>query len=109
MLAISLVGAYIVEEDFITLHVAFGYTAGILILFRLIWGIAGPKYSHFRDFPMGVKSITGFIKGFGKPGNVYAGHNPPSFPGDDGNYVYCCHGGNFGNDDTQSGGRPGPV
>lgn len=78
MLAISLVGAYIAEEDFITLHVAFGYTAGILIFFRLIWGIAGPKYSHFRDFPVGFKSITGYIRGLGKSGNVYSGHNPPA-------------------------------
>lgn len=78
MLVISLVGAYIAEEDFLSLHVALGYTAGILIVFRLIWGLVGPKYSHFRDFPAGIKSIKGFIKGLGKPTNVYAGHNPPA-------------------------------
>ncbi|MBK6963347.1 MAG: cytochrome b/b6 domain-containing protein [Bacteroidales bacterium] len=78
MMVVSLVGAYIAEEDYLTLHVAFGYTAGILIFFRLIWGIVGPKYSHFRDFPMSIKSITGFIKGLGKTGKVYAGHNPPA-------------------------------
>jgi cytochrome b len=78
MLVVSLVGAYIAEEDYLTLHVALGYTAGILILFRLIWGLIGPRYSHFRDFPVGVKSFTAFFKGFGKPVNVYAGHNPPA-------------------------------
>jgi cytochrome b len=76
MLVISLVGAYIAEEDFITLHVAFGYSAGILVIFRLIWGLVGPKYSHFSDFPVGIKSLTGYLKGLGKAGHVYAGHNP---------------------------------
>lgn len=76
MLLISLVGAYIAEEDFLTMHVSFGYTAGILIFFRLIWGLIGPKYSHFRDFPISVKSILDFTQNLGKPGNVYAGHNP---------------------------------
>ncbi|MFH1118395.1 MAG: cytochrome b/b6 domain-containing protein [Bacteroidota bacterium] len=78
MLVVSLVGAYIAEEDFITLHVALGYTAGTLIVFRLIWGLVGPKYAHFRDFPVGLKSITGYMKGLGKSGNIYAGHNPPA-------------------------------
>ena len=78
MLVISLVGAYIAEEDYLTLHVALGYTAGILIVFRLIWGLVGPKHAHFRDFPVGLKSVTGFIKGMGKPANIYAGHNPPA-------------------------------
>jgi cytochrome b len=76
MMVISLVGAYITEDDFLTLHVAFGYSAGILIIFRLIWGLIGPKYSHFSDFPMGIKSIVGFIQKMGKSGNVCAGHNP---------------------------------
>lgn len=78
MMVISLAGAYIAEEDFLTLHVSFGYTVGILIIFRLIWGFIGPKYSHFRDFPISVKSMLGFMKGLGKPTNVYAGHNPPA-------------------------------
>lgn len=76
MMVISLVGAYIAEEDFLTLHVAFGYTVGILIIFRLIWGLIGPKYSHFRDFPIGIKPMLGFTQNIGKPEKAYAGHNP---------------------------------
>jgi len=78
MLVISLVGAYIAEEDFLTLHVSFGYTAGLLIFFRLFWGLIGPKYSHFRDFPVGIKSQIAFTRSLGKPGKIYTGHNPPA-------------------------------
>jgi cytochrome b len=77
-LALALVGAYIAEEEYLTAHVSFGYAAGTLVLFRILWGLAGPRYSRFRDFPIGIKSISGFIRGFGKSGNVYAGHNPPA-------------------------------
>ena len=76
MLVVSLVGAYIAEEDFLTLHVAFGYTAGLLIVIRLCWGLIGPEYSHFRDFPISINSIAGFLKGIGKSDKVYTGHNP---------------------------------
>ncbi|MBK9358934.1 MAG: cytochrome b/b6 domain-containing protein [Bacteroidales bacterium] len=77
-LFLALIGAYIAEEDYLTAHVSFGYAAGILVLFRILWGFTGPRYSRFRDFPVGIKSISGFIKGFGKAGNVYPGHNPPA-------------------------------
>lgn len=76
MLVVSLIGAYIAEDDFLTLHVALGYAAGLLIALRLCWGLFGPRYSHFRDFPIGINSISEFIRGLGKPGKVYTGHNP---------------------------------
>lgn len=76
MLVVSLVGAYIAEDDFLTLHVSFGYAAGLLIIMRLCWGLIGPQYSHFRDFPIRIHSIVGFLKGLGKSDKVYTGHNP---------------------------------
>lgn len=78
MLVLALIGAYIAEEYYLTAHVALGYTAGILIFFRLIWGIIGPKYSHFRDFPISIGSVSDFIKNLGKSSKIYAGHNPAS-------------------------------
>ena len=43
LVAIALVVAYILggEEESINIHAAFGYLAGTLILFRIIWGILG--------------------------------------------------------------------
>lgn len=76
LLVISLTGAYIAEEANLTVHVAFGYMAGILIIFRLIWGLTGPVYARFADFPIGIKSITGYLTGIRRNGNKYAGHNP---------------------------------
>jgi len=76
-LAVTLIIAYILggEEESLQLHSALGITAGLFILFRLIWGIIGPKYSRFRDFPMGVSSLTQHLKTRGK-GKEHAGHNP---------------------------------
>jgi len=76
MLVVSLVGAYIAEEDFITTHVAFGYSAGALIIFRLLWGIVGPMHSRFSDFPMGIGSLRKFASSFTGHSKPYAGHNP---------------------------------
>jgi len=76
MLVVSLIGAYIAEDGFLTLHVALGYAAGLLIVMRLCWGLIGPKYSHFRDFPIRINSIVSFLKGLGKSDKVYTGHNP---------------------------------
>lgn len=78
LLLISLVGAYIAEEENLTVHVALGYSAGILVVFRFLWGIIGPRYSHFSDFPIGFKSIIEFTRRIGKSDSQYAGHNPPA-------------------------------
>ena len=78
LLFISLVGAYIAQEENLTLHVALGYSAGILIAFRFLWGIIGPRYSRFRDFPIGMKSIIIFFKSIGKSNENFTGHNPPA-------------------------------
>ncbi|HPG33601.1 MAG: cytochrome b/b6 domain-containing protein [Lentimicrobium sp.] len=78
LLMMALVGAYIAEEGNLTLHIALGYTAGLLVLFRIIWGLIGPRYSRFRDFPVGWKAQADFIKKFGKNSQTSAGHNPPA-------------------------------
>jgi cytochrome b len=76
-LAVSLIIAYTLggEEESLQLHSALGIAAGLLIFFRLIWGLVGPKYSRFRDFPMGFATLTEHLKTMGK-GKEHAGHNP---------------------------------
>jgi len=78
LLAIGFVSAYILG-DFVelqNLHFGFGALVGILILFRLLYGFFGPKYSHFRDFPIGIKNQVEFVKTFFNKTKVYAGHIP---------------------------------
>ena len=55
LLVISFAGAWLTSESEAQqmLHYAFGYAAGALILFRIIWGIVGPRYSRFTQFIKG--------------------------------------------------------
>ncbi len=52
LLVIGMVAAYLLaeEEELLNYHSAVGYMVGILILFRIIWGFAGPKYSGSAIF-----------------------------------------------------------
>jgi len=78
LVAIALVVAYILggEEESINTHAAFGYLAGTLILFRIIWGIFGPRYSRFSDFPVGIGKLKEFVSNMKSTKLKYPGHNP---------------------------------
>ncbi len=78
LLVAGMVAAYLLgeEEELLSVHSAVGYAVGILIVFRIIWGIAGPKYSRFRDFPVGISSLKSFISDMKGSKNQSPGHNP---------------------------------
>jgi cytochrome b len=78
LLVIGMVAAYIVaeEEELLNLHSSIGYVVGILIIFRIIWGFAGPKYSRFSDFPIGISAMKSFFTDMKKSKSHSAGHNP---------------------------------
>jgi len=77
-LVIFIVVAWIsADDDYLQLHSAFGYAIGVLIVFRLIWGLIGPKYSHFRDFNFSIKKAIDFSKNVLSHNNEkHLGHNP---------------------------------
>lgn len=76
LMVISLVVAYAVaDDDFLIFHVSLGYFVGVLVIFRLIYGVIGPKYANFKDFPISSSAISEFVKTKGK-GKIYFGHNP---------------------------------
>jgi len=78
LMAFGFAIAYILSdfESFQNYHFAFGILVGFLAFFRLLFGFFGPKYSHFRDFPIGFKNQIEFAKTFFTNSKVYAGHNP---------------------------------
>jgi cytochrome b len=78
LLAIGFAAAYLLADfdDLRNYHFAFGALVGTLILFRLLFGLFGPKYSHFRDFPIGIGSQFEFVQTFFGKIKAYPGHNP---------------------------------
>lgn len=80
LLAISFFGAWLTAENegYEMLHYAFGYTAGFLVLFRIIWGVIGSRYARFSGFIKGPKAIFHHMVNMmkGKFDETYLGHNP---------------------------------
>lgn len=64
------------DDDYLQIHSAFGYAIGVLIIYRFVWGIIGPKYSHFRDFNFSIKKAIDFSNNILFNEKKYLGHNP---------------------------------
>jgi cytochrome b len=69
--------AFISSEESRKLHVIFGYSMLFLVLFRILYGFVGSKYSRFSDFLYHPPQIGDYLKGLliGRPKH-YIGHNP---------------------------------
>ena len=74
LFAVVVLGAIATDLlDNITWHSYCGYTALILVVFRIIWGFVGPHHARFSSF---VPSLSG-LKAFLKDQTVSPlGHNP---------------------------------
>lgn len=60
-----------------TVHVWAGYTIGGLLLFRLIWGLVGPRYARFSDFVYRPSEVFAYAKAvLTLRAPRYLGHNP---------------------------------
>ena len=59
-LLVCFLGSWITAEsglDWATTHQWFGYTTLGLIVFRIFWGLIGPKFSRFAEFIRGPKAV----------------------------------------------------
>jgi cytochrome b len=66
------------SDEFMNLHFAFGMFIGTFIILRLLFGLIGPRYSHFRDFPISLNNQREFLRTFFSKTRKYIGHNPPA-------------------------------
>ncbi len=64
------------DDDFLRIHSAFGYAIGVLILFRIVWSILGPKYSLLKDLNFDMKKAIVFSKNVFTSEEKHLGHNP---------------------------------
>jgi len=56
-------------------HFRFGYAVLALLLFRIVWGLIGGRWSRFGAFIYAPQSLINYLKGKGKPEHS-AGHTP---------------------------------
>ena len=56
-------------------HFRFGYTVLALLLFRVVWGLVGGRWSRFGAFIYAPQSVISYLKGNGKPEHS-VGHSP---------------------------------
>ncbi len=56
-------------------HFRFGYSVLSLLLFRIIWGVVGGRWSRFSSFMYSPATVLQYIKGRGRPEHSI-GHNP---------------------------------
>ena len=56
-------------------HFRFGYAVLSLLLFRMVWGLVGGRWSRFGAFIYAPHSVINYLKGRGKPEHS-VGHSP---------------------------------
>lgn len=61
--------------DALIWHFRFGYVVLSLLLFRLVWGLIGGRWSRFASFIYAPATVLNYLKGQGKPEHS-VGHNP---------------------------------
>jgi cytochrome b len=56
-------------------HFRFGYAVLSLLLFRIVWGVVGGRWSRFASFVYSPSAILKYVRGQGRPEHS-VGHNP---------------------------------
>lgn len=79
-LATCFFGAWITHEmeaSGFWLHTIFGYSALVLVLWRLGWGYIGTRYALFRNFIAGPRSTLAYLRAEASdPSTIQVGHSP---------------------------------
>ena len=87
LLAVCVLGAWLTAESERTLmlHLALGYSAGVLVAWRLIWGFVGSRYARFSNFVRSPAAAFAYLRGYLPAARAagqtqtqthYLGHNP---------------------------------
>ncbi len=76
-LAICVIGSAITayKDGGFEWHTRLGYTIGALLLFRLVWGFIGGRWSRFGSFLYSPGSVMAYLRGKSHPDHL-VGHNP---------------------------------
>lgn len=72
---IGLVATGEVGGDAMLWHFRLGYAVLSLLLFRVLWGFVGGRWSRFASFVHGPSTVLAYLRGQGRPEHS-VGHNP---------------------------------
>jgi cytochrome b len=76
-LVVAFALAYFTGEERLEVHVAAGYTVLGLVLFRILWGFVGSRYTRFSSFVFRPQVIMAYLKNLAwLQARRYMGHNP---------------------------------
>lgn len=80
LMALACLFSYFFVEIFkvINWHIYFGICFGIIVIFRLFWGIIGTKYTKFKDFNFKFSDLKEYFLNILKPHKKTLKHNPAS-------------------------------
>jgi cytochrome b len=79
LLVAAFVAQWFTQDDarLLDYHVFAGYTIGLLILFRLLWGLVGTRYARFSNFAFGPRAGLHHLRAtFAGRHERHLGHNP---------------------------------
>jgi cytochrome b len=79
LLIICIAGAWLSgeEDEWKMLHLAFGYTAAALVVFRILWGFIGSRRARFSSFVQSPFVAWEYLRShFNGKLMRFAGHNP---------------------------------
>jgi cytochrome b len=65
-------------DRLLSYHVAFGLAFGVVIVFRIAWGLIGPKHSKFSDFNFSILDLKEYMFNVFTKTKKHIGHNPAS-------------------------------
>lgn len=75
--AVAFFVAYFTEDEVLTLHVWAGYTIGVLLVLRLLWGLVGPRHARFSDFLYRPSEVAAYMRDLiGFRAQRHLGHSP---------------------------------
>jgi cytochrome b len=75
LLVLSIIGSYTTAKlgtDWLPWHMRLGKFMIGMLIFRLIWGLVGPRHARFANFIRGPGAMLKYLKG----GITSVGHNP---------------------------------
>jgi len=76
-IAVAAVTGWLLPASWLQFHLIAGTVIGSLVLWRIVWGFTGTRYSRFRSFAFSPRATVAHLKGLIE-GKVQreAGHNP---------------------------------